>query len=99
NLYNRFERTIVPSPALGALLTEWGIRNVVHSDLGVDTSAFHPVPADGEDVRGEFGIPRERTLLLYVGRLAQEKNTRTLFAAFRLLPRAHFHLIIVGDAL
>ena len=37
----------------------------------------------GEDVRGELGIPRERTLLLYVGRLAQEKNTHTLFAAFR----------------
>ena len=36
----------------------------------------------GENVRAELGIPRERTLLLYVGRLAQEKNTHTLFAAF-----------------
>jgi alpha-1,6-mannosyltransferase len=99
NLYNRFERTIVPSPALGALLTEWGVRNVVHSDLGVDTSTFQPVQADGEDVRREFDIPRERTLLLYIGRLAQEKNTRTLFAAFRLLPRERFHLFVVGDGL
>ena len=99
SLYNRFERTIVPSPALGALLGEWGVRNVAQSDLGVDTSVFQPNANDGEDVRGEFGIPRERTLLLYAGRLAQEKNTHTLFKAFRLLPADRFHLLIVGDGL
>src|SRR4029453_274278 len=37
NLYNRFSRTIVPSPALCALLREWGVENTFHSDLGVDT--------------------------------------------------------------
>ncbi len=98
-LYNRFERTIVPSPALGAVLAKWGVRNVTHSDLGVDTTIFQPTPTPGEDVRGEFNIPRDRTLLLYVGRLAQEKNTHTLFDAFRLLPANHFHLLIVGDGL
>jgi alpha-1,6-mannosyltransferase len=101
-LYNRFERTLVPSPALGGLLGEWGLRNVVLTDLGVDTATFHPAPAPGEDVRGEFGIPRERTLLLYVGRLAQEKNTHTLFAAFAKLAREYprlFHLFVVGDGL
>ena len=99
SLYNRFERTIVPSPALGALLGAWGVRNVAHRDLGVDASIFQPSPAADEDVRGEFRIPRDRTLLLYVGRLAQEKNTHTLFAAFRLLPTERFHLIVVGDGL
>ena len=102
SLYNRFERTIVPSPALGALLGEWGVRNVVHGDLGVDTSVFEPIAEAGEDVRGEFGIPRDRSLLLYVGRLAQEKNTHTLFDASRILAREHpnrFHLLVVGDGL
>ena len=99
SLYNRFERTIVPSPPLGALLGEWGVRNVAHSDLGVDASIFQPNAAPGEDVRGEFAIPRDRTLLLYVGRLAQEKNTHTLFDAFQLLPAERFHLLIVGDGL
>ena len=98
-LYNRFERTIVPAPALGALLAEWGVRNVAHSDLGVDTAIFQPKPRADEDVRGEFRIPRDRTLLLYVGRLAQEKNTHTLFDAFRLLPAGRFHLLVVGDGL
>lgn len=102
SLYRRFERTLVPSPALGAVLTSWGVDNVAETDLGVDTAVFHPQPAPGEDVRAEFGIPAGRTLLLYVGRLAQEKNTQTLFAAFRRLQRRHpgrFHLLVVGDGL
>ncbi len=99
SLYNRFERTLVPSPALGRLLTEWGVRNVTSTDLGVDAQAFHPTPQLGEDVLAELGIPHGRILLLYVGRLAQEKNTHTLFAAFRQLPPDRFHLIVVGDGL
>jgi alpha-1,6-mannosyltransferase len=49
-----------------------------------------------------LGVPRDRALLLYVGRLAQEKNTQTLFAAFRLLEErfpGQFHLLVVGDGL
>jgi alpha-1,6-mannosyltransferase len=102
-LYNRFQRTLVPSPALGDLLASWGVRNLAHTDLGVDTAIFHPQPASAaEDVRGEFAIPRDRTLLLYVGRLAQEKNTQTLFAAFHHLVEQYpqrFHLFVVGDGL
>jgi len=102
SLYRRFERTLVPSPALGEVLTSWGVDNVVQTDLGVDTAIFQPRPAPGEDARADLGIPPERTLLLYVGRLAQEKNTRTLFAAFLRLARRHpgrFHLLVVGDGL
>ena len=102
SLYNRFERTLVPSPALGELLATWGVGNLVHLDLGVDAVNFQPQPGAGEDVRAEFGIPRDRLLLLYVGRLAQEKNTQTLFAAFRELVQRYpgrFHLFVVGDGL
>ena len=100
SLYNRFERTLVPSPALADLLANWGVHNIAHTDLGVDTRIFHPEPDPGEDLRHELGIPRTRTLLVYVGRLAQEKNTGTLFAAFRRIERiapGEFHLLLVGD--
>ena len=102
NLYNRFQRTIVPSPALGEVLAEWGVRNVFHSDLGVDTAIFCPQPAPGEDIRTQYGIPPGRTLLLYVGRLAHEKNTHTLFHAFRELSERtphRYHLFVVGEGL
>ena len=49
-----------------------------------------------------MGIARNRTLLLYIGRLSHEKNTRTLFRAFELLQsrscgKNEFHLLIIGD--
>jgi len=100
NLYNRFARTLVPSPALGALLTGWGVENVRNIDLGVNTAIFKPEPAP--HIRAELGIPEDRTLLLYVGRLSGEKNTRTLFQAFEILTREHpgrFHLLAIGDGL
>jgi alpha-1,6-mannosyltransferase len=98
NLYSRFARTLVPSPALGDLLGEWGVSNVRNVDLGVNTAIFRPAPAGS--VREELGIPERRILLLYVGRLAHEKNTRTLFAAYARLCEdwpGKFHLLVVGD--
>jgi alpha-1,6-mannosyltransferase len=99
-LYSRFARTLVPSAALAEVLRGWGVENTTPTDLGVDIATFHPRRADGPSTRARLGIPPDRTLLLYVGRLAPEKNTRTLFAAFRQLQAAHpgrFHLLAVGD--
>lgn len=105
SLYNRFYRTLVPSPALGRLLTDWGVNNVEPFDLGVDTEIFQPSPVGCEAAetfatRTDLGLPADRTLLLYVGRLAPEKNTRTLFDAFERLHQtdpARYHLMVVGD--
>ena len=100
--YNQFEATLVPSARLGQLLTDWGVANVRAVDLGVDVDIFRPQPTDAAVTRESLSIPPERCLLLYVGRLAQEKNTQTLFAAFELLSRRdpqRYHLLIVGDGL
>ena len=101
-IYNQFEATMVPSARLGQLLTDWGVRNVHAVDLGVNTDVFRPQPDDALATRESLGIPRERCLLLYVGRLAQEKNTQIFFAAFEMLVRrepGRYHLLIVGDGL
>jgi alpha-1,6-mannosyltransferase len=100
SLYNRFERTLVPSPALADVLKSWGVENVTNIDLGVNTAIFRPAPGEEGTVRAELRIPDDRILLLYVGRLAQEKNTRTLFDAFALLTTENpgrYHLLVIGD--
>ena len=99
-LYSRFAATMVPSRALAELLGQWGVPRLRPLDLGVDCGVFRPEPDDAAATRRRLGIPDGRILLLYVGRLALEKNTRTLFAAFRELaarrpPR--YHLLVVGD--
>jgi alpha-1,6-mannosyltransferase len=101
-IYNQFEATLVPSARLGNLLTDWGVRNVHAVDLGVNVDVFQPEPDDAAATRASLGVPSGRCLLLYVGRLAQEKNTQTLFAAFEALVRrepGRYHLLIVGDGL
>jgi alpha-1,6-mannosyltransferase len=98
-LYNRFQATLVPSEILAGVLFEWGVRNVRTVRLGVNTDIFKPMPDDGKSIRASLGIARQQKLLLYVGRLAREKNTPTLLRAFELLQRrpSEFHLLIIGD--
>ncbi len=98
-IYNQFEATLVPSAELGQLLTRWGIANVHAVDLGVDAEIFRPQPDDAAATRESLGIPADACVLLYVGRLAQEKNTQTLFAAFEQLADPRIHLLVVGDGL
>jgi alpha-1,6-mannosyltransferase len=99
-LYNRFECTFVPSPVLAKLLGSWGVENAHTVDLGVDDEIFRPEPADRAATRQKMGISRDARLLLYVGRLATEKNVRTLFDAFtRLRSRSSepYELLCLGD--
>ncbi len=99
-LYNRFAATLVPSLPLAGLLHAWGVTNGQHIELGVNTQVFHPDRADLADTRATLGIARQRCLLLYVGRLAPEKNTVTLFRSFASLHQRYpdrFHLLVVGD--
>ncbi|MCA1659114.1 MAG: glycosyltransferase [Verrucomicrobiaceae bacterium] len=99
-LYNRFEATLVPSPRLASVLKEWGVTNVREADLGVNTERFSPIPNDAQQTRSSLGIAARAKLLLYVGRLAPEKNTATLFKAFEILTKRRppeFHLLIIGD--
>jgi alpha-1,6-mannosyltransferase len=98
-LYNRFQATLVPSETLAELLAEWGVHNVRPVRLGVNTEVFNSTPDDARATRQSLGVEADQKLLLYVGRLAKEKNTQTLFGAFELLclrDRNQFHLLVIG---
>jgi alpha-1,6-mannosyltransferase len=101
-LYNRFERTLVPSQGLSELLRGWGLENVETLELGVDTAVFFPDEKRGRLARRRLNWPSDRQVLLYVGRLNPDKNVRRLFEAFAELssdyPR-RFHLAVVGDGM
>lgn len=99
-LYNHFERTFVPSPVLAGLLEGWGVERLQTVDLGVDPEVFRADVDDRLATRARLGIADDARLLLYVGRLAPEKNVGTLFEAFRILRRrggADWCLLCLGD--
>ena len=99
-LYNRFEATLVPSQQLARVLENWGVDNVRTVNLGVNTGIFSPLPDDAAQTRSSLGVSPDRKFLLYVGRLAQEKNTEMLFSSFEILAKRRpdeFALLIIGD--
>jgi alpha-1,6-mannosyltransferase len=100
DLYNQFAVTIVASEALATVLRGWGVENVQVVQLGVDTDVFSRRSDGMASSRAALGVATDQKLLLYVGRLAKEKNATILFDTFELLHRrcpGDFHLLVIGD--
>ena len=99
-LYNKFAATFVASPRIAQVLRDWGVQNVHVVKLGVNVEIFHPDESQRDSTRNSLGVEPARKLLLYVGRLAKEKNSARLFDAFAKLhlhrPDA-FHLLVIGE--
>lgn len=73
-------------------------RQVAYIPNGVDTDHFRP--AHKQDARRRLGLPIERAVVLYVGRLAHVKGVDVLIQAWCRLPeqvRFRGLLVIVGD--
>jgi alpha-1,6-mannosyltransferase len=99
-LYNRFAATLVASDRLADVLREWGVCNVHVVELGVNIDIFRPDESDRTPIRRSLGVEPGRKLLLYVGRLAKEKNSANLFKAFEILNECRskaFHLLVIGE--
>jgi len=86
----RFHRlgaaTFVPTAELVEFLAGKHFGNVVHLPRGVDTQLFCPARRD-ETLRKHWGADRNSLVVVYVGRIAAEKNLPLAVRAFRALER------------
>lgn len=102
NLYNQMGATVVASKRLEKILTDCGINNVAQIPLGTDITKFHPNP-NSALIRKELDLSDDDTLIVFVGRLAREKNIRSLIRMMDELknnpggPKGRCHLLLVGD--
>jgi alpha-1,6-mannosyltransferase len=97
-LYNRMTATVVSSKHCHDALLNIGIKNLRQIALGTNLDTFSPRHSRARIFK-EMGISEDTKLLLFVGRLAREKNIRSLFDMMELLkesPQAH-HLALIGD--
>ena len=67
---------------------------------GVDIAAYPRTRRTEEEKRAlrvECGVPADRLVVLYAGRISPEKGADRLVAAMRHLGRERFHLVLVGE--
>ena len=66
---------------------------------GIDMAEYAPVPAGRRsELRAKLGLPEDRVLAVYTGRLIQGKGLETLFEAMRRLQDLEcLHLVLVGS--
>lgn len=97
-LDRHFATTIVATDYVARELAAAGIDRTTRVPLGVDAGLFHPRRRDGAAVTRRMAGLSPRPLVLYVGRLAREKDLETLIDGWRLAePRMDAELAIVGN--
>jgi glycosyltransferase involved in cell wall biosynthesis len=96
--HNRAGATLVPTRELQSQLTQQGFRYVQRLGRAVDTRQFHPGWRD-DALRKAWGLGADDLAVLYVGRLAAEKNLPLLVRAFRAVQAQEpgAKLVVVGD--
>lgn len=98
HFHNQGVQTLVPTGELADRLQSLGFRRTRVLARGVDTALFSPHRRDPA-LRESWGVAPRAPAVLYVGRLAAEKNLELVIAAFRsiLRVRPDARLILVGD--
>jgi len=91
---NEVDAIVAPSQPMLDVLRSYGV--LVHADViptGLQSSSFSQ--ADGLGFRIKYGIAIGRTMLLYVGRVAFEKNIAFLLEMTKCLTERHPDILLV----
>lgn len=98
HVHNKTELTLIPTEELKQTLNEQGFKNVGILARGIDTQHFNP-RFRSQSLRQQWGLSNDELAVIYVGRIAAEKNidlaVRTFKAIQKDQPSTRF--ILVGD--
>lgn len=96
--HNHTALTLVPTRRMAQRVQAMGIHPIGLWSRGVDCQRFSPHKRD-QQLRASWGLQAQDRAVLYVGRLASEKNLQQAISCFERLhalhPRAKF--VLVGD--
>lgn len=89
-----------PAPSVAEILKSYGISKPIHILTNPIDLNLYQQAINGE-LRERWGIGIHEKVLLYVGRLSQEKGLGLMLQAFSFLknlcPDSHLRLVMVGD--
>ncbi|TRZ67962.1 MAG: glycosyltransferase family 1 protein [Rhodocyclaceae bacterium] len=98
HLHNHSSATLVPTQTLARNLDGEGYRNLAVVSRGVDIDLFNP-GRRSIALRAIWGVAPDSLVVIYVGRLAPEKNLPVVLDAFAAIraKRPDARLLLVGD--
>ena len=90
---------VAPTRKVEQLLRRYGIHcRIEVIPTGVDLRAFrNSRPERQAALRQQWNLPQDHTILLYLGRMAKEKNLETLIDQIASSGRRDVTLLLVGD--
>jgi len=95
--YREFDRVYALGEDMRGNLASYGVNHVDLLDLGVDSQLFSPARRD-PSWRASLGLGGHGPLLVYAGRIDNEKRAHRLVEMFRLLPdELGAALVMLGD--
>lgn len=97
---NQTDATTAPSFKMKKILEASGVKKPVYSLPNcIDLNLFKPDKSRTDEIKKQYGISSETKLMIFVGRLAREKNLIFLLKALKeiLKTRKDVALLLVGD--
>lgn len=79
----------VPDNKLVPFAYSWGYRQLIEESNQLKSSKT--------DLRKKYGLPQDKVLMLYCGRLSPEKGSIELLDAYEMVENPNKALVIVGD--
>lgn len=97
SLYNKCRKVYVPSNPIIRELQSHGLHNLTLLPHGVDSNMFNPAFRSNE--WREYYQLKDKTALLYAGRLVWEKDLRTLAGAYKIISemRSDIKFFLAGN--
>lgn len=95
---NQYDQVVTPSPSMKKILRQYGVKKPIESiPTGVNLDDFQN-PFSKVALRKKWQIGEHQKILLYISRVAKEKNLDFLFEAIERIAtkRDDFHLLVIG---
>jgi 1,2-diacylglycerol 3-alpha-glucosyltransferase len=94
NFCNRCNLVITPTGVIKEMILANGVKKpVISIPTGIYPERFHD--GDTDFLSKQFGIPRSKKILLFVGRIGKEKNLSFLLRAFALVAKQEKDAVLV----
>ena len=94
------QAVISPSEKTKETLLKYGVKTPIYViPTGLNFEKFHPDnidPARVQEIRRQYGIQEDERLIVFVGRIAQEKSIEIPIEGFRYVSDTKIKLMIVG---